>query len=70
MRKSRKIGDYVLEYRQALDKAKRYLEKMGMNSFGETYYFTDEGVCVISFAYLDGQTVCYTDLCKGGGCHG
>lgn len=66
MRKSRKIGDYVLEYRQALDKAKRYLEKMGMNSFCETYYFTDEGVCVISFAYLDGQTVCYTDLVKVG----
>lgn len=66
MRKSREIGDYVLEYRQAVDKAKRYLEKTGMSGFTETYYFTDEGVCVINFAYLDGKTVCYTDLVKVG----
>ncbi len=66
MRKTRKIGDYVLEYKQALEKAKRYLEKMNMNSFKETYYFTDEGVCVINFAFLDGKTLCYTDLVKVG----
>ena len=66
MRKSREIGDYVLEYRQAVDKAKRYLEKIGMSGFTETYYFTDEGVCVINFAYLDGKTICYTDLLKVG----
>lgn len=66
MRKSRGIGDYVLEYSQALDKAKRYLERTGMSGFTETYYFTDEGVCVINFAYLDGRTVCYTDLVKVG----
>ena len=66
MRKSRNIGDYVLEYRQALDKARRFLEKIGMSGFTETYFFTDEGVCVISFAYLDGQTICYTDLVKVG----
>ena len=66
MRKSREIGDYVLEYSQALDKAKRYLERTGMSGFTETYYFTDEGVCVINFAYLDGRTVCYTDLVKVG----
>ena len=32
----------------------------------DTYYYTDNGVCVINFAYLDGQTVCYTDLIKVG----
>lgn len=66
MRKSREIGDYVLEYTQAVDKAKRYLERTGMSGFTETYYFTDEGVCVINFAYLDGKTICYTDLVKVG----
>ena len=66
MRKSREMGDYVLEYRQAVDKAKRYLERIGMSGFTETYYFTDEGVCVINFAYLDGKTICYTDLVKVG----
>lgn len=66
MRKSRTVGDSILSYEQALDKAKRYLERIGMKSFCETYYFTDEGVCVINFAYLDGKTICYTDLVKVG----
>ena len=66
MRKSREMGDFVLEYRQAVDKAKRYLERIGMSGFTETYYFTDEGVCVINFAFLDGKTICYTDLVKVG----
>lgn len=66
MRKSRAVAEGILEYRQALEKAKRYLESMGMCGFTETYYFTDEGVCVVNFAYLDGKTVCYTDLVKVG----
>ncbi len=66
MRKSRSMGDSILEYRQALDKAERYLERIGMTGFTETYYYTDEGVCVINFAYLDGKTICYTDLVKVG----
>lgn len=66
MRKSRKLGDYVLTNSQATDKAKRFLDKNGMSGFVETYYFTDEGVCVINFAYLDGRTICYTDLIKVG----
>lgn len=66
MRKSRSVGDTVLEYNQALDKAKRYLEKNGKTGLVETYYFSDEGVCTINFAYLDGETVCYTDLIKVG----
>ncbi|MGN0451280.1 MAG: PepSY1/2 domain-containing protein [Acutalibacteraceae bacterium] len=66
MRKSREIGDYVLQHAQAVEKAKRYLERIGMGGFTETYFFTDEGVCVINFAYLDGKTICYTDLVKVG----
>lgn len=66
MRKNRSVGDSILSYEQALEKAKRYLERLGMTNFCETYYFTDEGVCVINFAYLDGKTICYTDLLKVG----
>lgn len=66
MRKNRSVGGSILSYEQALEKAKRYLERLGMTNFCETYYFTDEGVCVINFAYLDGKTICYTDLLKVG----
>lgn len=66
MRKNRQVGDTVLSYQQALEKARRYLEAQGQTNLLETYYFSDEGVCVINFAYLDGETVCYTDLIKVG----
>ncbi len=66
MRKSRQISQHIISYEQALEKAKRFLEKISMQSFIETYYFIDEGVCTINFAFLDGETICYTDLIKIG----
>lgn len=66
MRKSRNVGDHELSYDKMISKAKQYLEKIGFTNMVDTYYFTDSGICVINFAYLDGQTVCYTDLIKVG----
>lgn len=66
MRKERDITKSILSYEQALEKARRYLERMGMSSFRQTYYYDSEGVCVVNFAYQDGETVCYTDLVKVG----
>lgn len=66
MRKNRIVGDNSYSYEQALVKARRFLEDMNFLNMVDTYYFTDEGVCVINFAYLDGQTICYTDLIKVG----
>lgn len=66
MRKNRVLEKYILTYEQALEKAKRFLDKNNMTNFIETYYFTDEGICVINFAFLDGETICYTDLIKVG----
>ncbi len=66
MRKNRTVDEERLSYEQALLKAEKYLENMQIRSLTDTYYYTDEGVCVINFAHLDGQTVCYTDLIKVG----
>lgn len=66
MRKTRDIGENTLSYEQALKRAKRFLDDTEHGSFTETYYFTDEGICVINFAFLDGETVCYPDLIKVG----
>ena len=66
MRKERNIENSLLSYEQALEKARRYLEKMGMQGFEQTYYYDSEGVCVVNFAYQDGETLCYTDLIKIG----
>ncbi len=66
MRKSRTVGDHKLTYDKMLNNAKKYLSDMGFDNMIDTYYFTDSGICVINFAYLDGQTICYTDLIKIG----
>ena len=66
MRKNRAIGENLLSYEQALLKAKRFLNEIEIGNMTDTYFYTDNGICVINFAYIDGQTICYTDLIKVG----
>lgn len=66
MRKTRTVEENVLKYNKMLGKAQKYLENIGITGMKDTYYFTDEGVCVINFAFVDGNTLCYTDLVKVG----
>ncbi len=54
------------DYETAMKTAEQYLESIGYKGFVPTYYYVDEGVCTVSFAYLDGETICYTDLIKVG----
>lgn len=65
-RKTRQIKNSSLSYPQMLEKAKKFLSQNNAPDFQETYYFTDEGVCTINFAYKSGATVCYSDLIKVG----
>lgn len=66
MRKERAVKQSIISYEQAVEKAKRYLKRMNLLNFSETYYFTNEGICTVNFAFTDGETVCYTDLIKVG----
>jgi germination protein YpeB len=65
-RKERDIKNTSLDYERAIDTAKRYINSLHLGKFKESYYFTDEGMCVINFSYLQGNTVCYSDLIKVG----
>ena len=66
MRKNREIKETDLSYEQMILSAEKYLQSMKIKNMKATYFYTDDGVCVINFAYLDGQTICYTDLIKVG----
>lgn len=59
-------GDSVLAPEIAVSKAEKYLYNMFKDKFVKTYYYIDNGVCVVNFAFKDGKTVCYTDLIKIG----
>ena len=37
-----------------------------MDSVKESYYFSDNGICTINFAYTNNDIVFYTDLIKVG----
>ncbi len=56
----------TLSYQQAVSKAQKYVGEHFGGSFISNYYFTDNGVCVINFAYKNGAVICYTDLIKVG----
>lgn len=65
-RKENEVKDIILSNEQARLKANAYLSDMGISGMQETYYFEADGVCTVNFAYLDGKTLCYTDLIKVG----
>lgn len=64
-RKYRAVGDSKLSYEEAIEKATEYITRQGY-SFKPTYYFTDEGMCTVNFAYYDGNRIYYPDLIKVG----
>lgn len=65
-RKNREIQSSEPDYEKAVRLAKKYVESLNMGNFKTSYYFADEGMCVINFAYVQGDTVCYPDLIKVG----
>lgn len=65
-RKDRAISESQMSYEDAVATAKDYLVGRELGAFRETYYFTDEGICVVNFAALAGEVICYTDLIKVG----
>ena len=65
-RKENEVKDIILSNEQARLKANAYLSDMGFSGMQETYYFEADGVCTVNFAFLDGKTLCYTDLIKVG----
>ena len=62
----RQVGEATLQYDDAITLATDFMEGMGLGSFKESYYTVSEGICLINFAYLEGDVVCYTDLIKVG----
>ncbi|MCQ2454810.1 MAG: germination protein YpeB [Clostridia bacterium] len=66
MRKNRTVDNTKISCKNAVEFAKRFMSGLELENMIENYYFSDEGVCVINFNYLDGKTFCYTDLIKVG----
>ena len=65
-RKDRAVPNSSLLYNEALGEATEFLDSIDLGRFEPTYYYTEENVCVINFAYRQGEVICYPDLIKVG----
>lgn len=65
-RKDRTVGSENKNYDEAKNIALSYLEKLNLGEFEESYFITDEGLCVINFACKQDSVICYPDLVKVG----
>lgn len=66
LRSDRPVGEASLDYPAALAAARPFLQPLLDSELRETYYFTADGVCVINFACVQDEILCYTDLVKVG----
>lgn len=57
-------GEINIKYEDAVAKAKEFLSAIGYKNMKESYYFTDDGICTVNFAYVQDGVICYADLIK------
>ncbi|MCD7828610.1 MAG: germination protein YpeB [Clostridiales bacterium] len=57
-------GEEKITEETAAEKAKEFLEKAGYSSMTESYYFDEDGICTVNFAYTENDIIFYPDLIK------
>ena len=65
-RNEREIQNPSNNYEKAVEAAKSYIKKLDIGNFEASYYFADEGMCVVNLAFVQGNAICYPDLIKVG----
>ena len=63
---SRDLGEASLDYKSASKKAEAFLDGRGIKNMKESYYVITDGMCLINYAYMQDDVVCYPDLVKVG----
>ena len=66
LRTDRIIDNEKLNHSQAIEKAKLFLSQIGFDETKESYYYTENGICVIDFTGVSGDIICYNELIKVG----
>ncbi len=61
---NRATGPEQLNFDQAIQQARQFLNAHGYTNLKESYYEKTNGVATINFAYEQGGVICYSDLIK------
>lgn len=57
-------GEAKINEEEAIEIAKKYLQQYGYASMKNSYYFDNDGICTVNFAYTQDDVICYSDLIK------
>ncbi len=60
----RKVEEEKLNFEEANDKAKNFLEEKGYSNMEQTYYLKESNIITINYAYSQDGTIMYPDLIK------
>jgi len=63
---SRQPKESKLSNEQAVNKANQFVSDKKLGNFKVTYNLTDNNICVVNFAFLQDNVICYPDLIKVG----
>lgn len=61
---SKFAGEERFKSEEAVRNALTFLKKAGYENMQESYYYTDDGICTINFAYSENGVIYYPDLIK------
>lgn len=61
---SANAGEAKINEAQAIENARKFLEKNGYLYMEESYYSTNDGICTVNFAGTEYGITCYPDLIK------
>lgn len=61
---NRKVEEKKIESKEAIDNAKEFLKKWNIESIEQTYYQEMDNTLTISFAAVQDNVICYSDLIK------
>lgn len=61
---NREIQEENLNYEEANNKGKEFLEKVGITNMQTTYYLNENGILTINYAYSQDGVIMYPDLIK------
>ena len=61
---SRAVEQAQISAKEAMDAAKKFLERRGYTNMRESYYMINNNILTANFAYTESGVVCYPDLIK------
>lgn len=63
---SREPEDAKMNNQQAIAAADSFVKSRNLGTLKVTYNLTDNNICIVNYAYLQGNVICYPDLVKVG----